>query len=238
MMKSTLSRIALALVAACAAPQASAQTGVVKDSSPPPRAVQQDPPPPPKPLPSPRPLDLGRHEGGKYVNDFFGLSFTPPGWLASSAELNAKIGEDAKAMTSTDDKRQEARLHRSIERSRILLSMTKLPPGMPATASLLLVAERIPSPAVKTGADVFRLLEAGFRNTPFKVEFLSAVRNERIGGAEFAVATIKVASPYGVYMQKIYFTMKKDYSLQFFFTYLEDGDIPVFDAALKSFVIK
>ena len=238
MMKSTLSRIALALVAACAAPQASAQTGVVKDSSPPPRAVQQDPPPPPKPLPSPRPLDLGRHEGGKYVNDFFGLSFTPPNWVTSSAAKNAELSETVKSTVTGADNEKPAPLRDSVERSRILLSMTKLPPGQPANASLMLVAERIPSPAVKTGADVFRLLEAGFRNTPFKVEFLSAVRNERIGGAEFAVATIKVASPYGVYMQKIYFTMKKDYSLQFFFTYLEDGDIPVFDAAMKSVVIK
>lgn len=221
-MKSMLSRIVLVLVAACAAPQASAQTA--------PPVVKEDPPP--------RQLDMGRYEGGRYVNDFFGLSFTPPNWVASSAAKNAELSETVKSTVTGDDDKKQAPLRDSVERSRILLSMTKLPPGQPANASLMLVAERVPSPAVKTGADVFRLLEAGFRNSPFKVEFLSAVRNERIGGAEFAVATIKVASPYGVYMQKMYFTMKKDYSLQFFFTYLEDGDIPVFDAAMKSVVIK
>jgi len=230
MLKNVLLRIALVLAAACAAPLASAQTA--------PPVAKQDPPPP-KPLASqPGQLDSGRYEGGKYVNDFFGLSFTPPGWIVSSAAKNAELSESVKSAVASDDKNKSALLHESVERSRILLSMTKLPPGQPANASLMLVAERVPSPAVKTGADVFRLLEAGFKNTAFKVEFLNAPRNERIGGAEFAVATIKVASPYGVYMQKIYFTMKKDYSLQFFFTYLEDGDIPVFDAALKSVVIK
>jgi hypothetical protein len=235
MMKSVLLRIALVVVAACAAPQASGQTA---GAPPPPRVRRADDPPRP-PKPPPGQLDAGKYEGGRYVNDFFGLTFTPPpNWVAASAAKNAELAERVKSAVTNDDRQKQTLLQESVERSRILLSMTKLPPGQPANASLMLVAERVPSPDIKTGADVFRLLEAGFRNTPFKVEFQGAARAERIGAAEFSAATIKVSSPYGVYMQKIYIAMKKGYSLQFFFTYLEDGDLPSFDAAMKSVVIK
>lgn len=226
-MKIALSGIALVLVAACAAPRALGQAGAPgsQGSLPPARASQQ--------------LDAGRYEGGQYVNDFFGLSFTPPpNWVVSSTEKNAELSKSVKSAVASDDKRKQALLEDSVERSRILLSMTKLPPGQPANASLMVVAERIPAPAVKTGADVFRLLESGFKSTPFRVEFESPVRDVRLGGAGFATAIIKVASPYGVYRQKIYITMRKGYSLQFFFTYLDNGDLPPFDAAMKSVVIK
>lgn len=208
-MKSTLLGIALLLFAAGNAPRAFGQQ-----------------------------LDAGKYEGGKYVNDFFGLSFTPPPWTALSAERNAKLKEDVKTLAVPDDDRKQAQLNDSVERSRILLSMTKLPPGTPANASMLLVAERVPSPAVKTGADVFRLLESGFKGTPFKTEFESGPRAERVGGADFSAAVIKVTSPYGVYRQKIYVTVRKGYGLQFFFTYLDDADLPAFDASMKTVVIK
>jgi hypothetical protein len=185
-----------------------------------------------------RQSDLGKYEGGKYVNDFFGLSFTPPPWTASSAERNAKLNDDIKALAATDDARKQAQLNDSVERSRILLSMTKLPPGTPANASLMLVAERVPLPGIKTPADVFGRLEASFKSTQFKVEFESAPRDVRLGGAEFGVATLKSTSPYGVFRQKVYITMRKGYSLQFFFTYLDDADLPTFDAAMKTVVIK
>lgn len=51
---------------------------------------------------------------------------------------------------------------------------------------------------------------------------------------EFGVADVKVTSPYGTYRQRIYITMKGDYALEMFFTYLNDSDLPVFDEIVKS----
>lgn len=214
-----ISLLGIALLLLAAAPQTSGQTGGVASGT-------------------RRQLDLGKYEGGTYFNDFFGLSFTPPPWLASTAERNAAINEESKAMISTGDKRQDARIHRSIDRSRALLSMTKLPPGMPSNASLLLIAERLPSPDVKTPADTFRRVKEGLKSTQFEVEFQSIDPDVRIRGVQFATATVKTTTPQGVFRQKLYVTLRKGYSLQFGLTYLDDADLAPFEAAMKTVVIK
>jgi hypothetical protein len=242
MTKSTLSRIALVLFAACAAPQASAQTGVVKDSPPPPpRVVQQDPPPPKPPPSQPGQLDSGRYEGGRYVNDFFGLSLTPPkDWQVVAAPPKAALTEMTNTNIAPDDARKQVEINDSIQRTTTLLSLTKHPAGSPANAVFLFVAERVPSSVYATGTDVLRSIEAGFKGTQFKVEFQQGgIRTERIGGAEFAVATFKVNAPAGVFMQKTYVTVRKGYGLQFFLTYVVDeGSVATFDEAVRSVVIK
>ena len=241
MMKRTLLRIALVLAAACAAPQASGQTGATKDN--PPSAPFEVIAPPPKPRPAPpQQLDLGTYEEGRYVNDFFGLAFSPPkDWRVVAAPTKAALREMTKTDIAPDDARAQAGLNASIERSTTLLTMTRYPAGMPANAAFLLIAERIPSPAVKTGADIIRSMEAGFKNTQFEVEMLQGgIRTERIGGEEFAVATLKFDSPRGVYMHKVYAAPRKGYALQFSLTYHADGEgnVAAFDEAVRSVVIK
>ena len=49
-----------------------------------------------------------------------------------------------------------------------------------------------------------------------------------------SVATIKATTPNGEFMQRVYITTKKGYAVEFFFTYLDAADLPVFDAIMKS----
>jgi hypothetical protein len=220
-------RLSLLLLLASAATQASGQ----------PRAGQ-GPPPPPAAVET-KSLDLGHLEGGDYGNDFFGLTFSVPrDWVVVSAQRRGEIAEASKKMLQADDRRKQAQVNDSIERSKILLSLTKLPPGQPANASFMLIAERIPSPSIRTGADVLRSMESLAKGTNFNVEFQGGIRTEKVGGADFGVVTIKNSSPHGVFMQKAYVTTKHGYALQFFYTYLSDEDLPAFDSIIKSIKVK
>lgn len=184
-------------------------------------------------------LDLGQLNGVDCVNSFFGLSLSVPrDWQVVGSERSDQIGEEAKKMLVAENQRKQAQVNESIDRSTSLLSLTKLPAGQPGNASFMLIAERIPSPAIRNGEDVLHALERLAKGTNFKVEFQGGIRTESIGGAEFGVATIKSTSPYGVFMQKIYVTVKNDYGLQLFFTYLDEADLPTFDAIVKSVKLK
>lgn len=184
-------------------------------------------------------LDPGELNGVDYVNRFFGLSLSVPrDWVVVGAQRRAQIGEEAKKMIVADTQKKEEQVAASIDRSTTLISLTKLPAGQPGNASFMLIAERIPSPAIRSGEDVLRALERLAQGTNFKVEFQGGIRTESIGGADFGVATIKNSSPHGVFMQKIYVTVKSNYGLQLFFTYLDEADLPVFEAIIKSVQLK
>jgi len=198
---------------------------------------RQDPPPPPKPLNAAesRPPDLGRLEGGQYVNNFFGLSLAvPQDWVIVSGQRHGEITEESKKLIGTADARTQAQVNSSFERSTILLALTKLPAGQPGNAGFMVIAERVPSPAFKSGADVLRSMEGLTKGTQLTVEFQGDIRTEQLGGAEFATATIRNSSPYGVFMQKAYITVKNGYALQLFYTYTDEGDLKTFDAIIKS----
>jgi hypothetical protein len=123
-------------------------------------------------------------------------------------------------------------LDASIQRSVNLLSLRKLPVGQPDNASLMLIAERIPSSSLKTGVDVIQSIERAFKETNFNLEFVGETKTERIGGADFGVATVKNTSQTGIFMQKFYVTTKNGYALELFYTYQNDADL----AALATLV--
>jgi hypothetical protein len=182
---------------------------------------------------------MGHLEGGVYVNDFFGLSLSVPrDWEVISAQRRGELIEESKKALRGQDQKKQAQVNASIERSTILLSMTKFPAGQPSNAAFMLIAERIPSPSIRSGFDVLRAVEALAKGTNFTVEFQGGVRTEQIGGADFGVATIKNSSPYGVFMQKAYVTTKNGYALQFFYTYLDEADLPTLDSIIKSVKVK
>ena len=56
-----------------------------------------------------------------------------------------------KNLVRSENKAKEAQVRESIDRSAILLSLTKLPAGQPDNAGFMLIAERIPTPALKMG---------------------------------------------------------------------------------------
>jgi hypothetical protein len=184
-----------------------------------------------------RTLDRGTLAGVDYVNDFFGLSLSVPStWVVVSAERRDAVVGESRKMLSGDEARK-AKIDDSIQRSVVLLSLTKLPAGQPGNASFMLIAERLPL-QVKTSSDVIRLMEGTMKGTNFNVEFQGEVRTEQIGDSEFASVTLKNDSPHGTFMQKIYVTTKNGYALELFFTYLDDANLPAFDSIMKTVRIK
>jgi len=177
-------------------------------------------------------MDRGQLDGVNYRNNFFGLSLSvPQTWVVVSAQRSATIVEQTNKQVTGDQKKKEV-IDDSIQRSVILLSLTKLAAGEPNNASFMLIAERIPSPSIKTGVDVIQSMENAFKGTNYNLEFQAQTQTERVGGAEFGVATVKNTSPNGTFLQKIYVTTKNGYALELFYTYQDDADL----AALTSIV--
>lgn len=121
-------------------------------------------------------LDRGQLDGVNYRNNFFGLSLSvPQTWVVVSAQRTETIVEESKKLATGDEKKKEE-LDDSIQRSVILLSLTKLPAGEPDNASFMLIAERIPLPSMKTGVDVIQSMKNAFKGTNFNIEFQIKVR--------------------------------------------------------------
>lgn len=183
-------------------------------------------------------LDPGQLDGVNYTNNFFGFSLSvPPTWVVVSGQQTKTVVEKQTKLM-TDDQKKKKVLDDSIQRSVALLSLTKLPAGEPDNASFMLIAERIPSPSLKTGVDVIGSMANAFKGTTFNIEFQGEVQTERIGGADFGVVTIKNSSPNGTFMQKIYVTTKNGYALELFYTYQNDADLDTLNSIVASMKIK
>lgn len=177
-------------------------------------------------------LDRGQLDGVNYTNNFFGLSLSVPStWVVVSAERSETITEQSSKLLTGEQKKKEE-IDASVQRSVILLSLTKLPAGEPDNASFMLIAERIPSTSIKTGADVIQAMQNAFKGTNFSLEFQGETQTDRIGGTDFAIATVRNSSPNGTFMQKIYVTLKNGYAVELFYTYQNDTDL----SALHSIV--
>jgi hypothetical protein len=183
-------------------------------------------------------LDVGHLDGVNYVNDFFGLSFSIPGnWIVVQGR-NKEIAESSKKLVANEEAKKRAEYERSIERSTILLGLTRAPSGAPNNASVLVIAERLSSPAIKNGIDALRSMEAMTKNTSFLVEFQNGIRSETINGVEFGVATVKTTSASVTFTQKVYMMIRNGYGLEFFFTYQDPAHLATFDTLMNTVKIK
>ena len=201
-------------------------------------STSQQPTPSPAATPSPT-IDMGQLNGLDYVNNSFGFSLSiPKEWVVATAQRRAEFDEQIKKMVTAPEQKKMDQVQESIERSKTLLRITKLPEGEPNNAQFAVIAERRPSPLIKTGADVIELMRKGMQGTNFTLEFIGEVRTETLGAVEFGVADVKVTSPYGVYRQKVYMTVSGEYALELFFTYLNDADLASFDEIIKSVKFK
>lgn len=224
-MKNFLLRFSLLLLATCFASQTFGQATGAKPTAPPAATTQVA-------------LDMGHLDGVNYVNDFFGLSFSIPGdWIVVQGR-NKEIAEASKKLVAKEEAKKRAEYERSIEQSTVLLGLTRVPAGAPNNASLLVIAERVSSPAMRNGVDALRSMEAMTKNSSILVEFQSGIRSETINGVEFGVATVKNTSPSGTFMQKVYMMIKNGYGLEFFFTYQDPGHLTTFDTFMNTVKIK
>jgi hypothetical protein len=184
-------------------------------------------------------LDLGQLDATDYTNSFFELSLSiPKNWLVLDAQTRAALDARIKKLVDSPDQKKLVQIEESMERSKTLLRITKLPIGEPKNAQFMLAAERLVLPSLKTGLDVIQLMKESLKNTNFPIEQLEEARTEAVNGAEFGVVSIKVNSPYGSYMQKIYIAVRNGYALEFFYTYFDDADLPAFAEMMKSVKLK
>ncbi len=220
-MKNILLTLALLLLTTCFPSRTFAQTTAAKPPALPDVAAQTA-------------IDMGHLDGGNYVNDFFGLSLSIPGdWIVVQGR-NEEIAEASKKLVAHEDAKKRAEYEKSIERSTVLLGLTRVPAGAPNNASVLVIAERVSSPAMRNGVDALRSMEALTKNSSRLVEFQSGIRSETINGVEFGVATVKNTSPTGTFMQKVYMMIKKGYILEFFFTYQDSAHVATFDTLMNT----
>jgi hypothetical protein len=183
-------------------------------------------------------LDLGQLDGVNYTNDYFGFSLSvPQTWTVVSAQ-RVKTVVDQLSKQITGDQNKKDQIDASMQRSVILLSVTKVPAGQPDNAAFMLVAERLPLSSLKTGVDVIELMKTAFKGTNVNPEFQGETQIERIGGADFAVARIKNTTPAGTFLQKVYVTTKYGYAIELFYTYLNEADLAAFDSIVASMKLK
>ena len=229
-MKRALTQTLLAtLLVASTASAARAQSTRPKSDPPPPIAYGD-----PKVV---QPFDTGKLEGGTYSNDFFGFSMTlPKGWVVLGPEENKKILDTGKGLIEegTNEKKKQG-LEDSVARTHFLVTASKYPTGKAGAnfnALLICIAERIPTAIIKTGADYVSVMQRSFEGTAAKLELTAPLRTQRLGGADFTVADVKMTAGPVVTAQRYYVRISKGHALTLAYTYYDDADLKTFDELL------
>lgn len=231
-MKRALTQTLLAtLLIASAAHAARAQSTRQKSDPPPtPVTIQIDPE-------LVAPFDVGKLEGGAYSNDFFGFSMTlPKGWsVVSEAEKKKFLEAGREIVEDGASESKKKGLEAAVERTHFLLTASKYPTGGAGpnfNALLFCIAERIPTAIVKTGADYVSLMQRSFAGTAAKFEFTTPVRTQKVGGADFTVADVKMSAGPVVMAQRYYVRITKGYALVMAYTYADEADLKILDEVL------
>lgn len=210
------------------------------------QAQSGGPPPPPPPAPKetpPAPIDPGRLEGSRYVNDFFGVSLSvPEGWaVQDSSRRRAMVEKGRELAESSADERKRAAIEAGLTRVTVLVSAYKYPPNAPApgfNANFTFLAERIPTAVVKTGADYFDLMLRTVQGSQMKMEPTGAGYTVKAGGREFYVRDVRVTYPWGVAAERFSVTLAKNYALVIGYVYMDQEDVKTFDELMRSVTFK
>jgi hypothetical protein len=205
-------------------------------------ATQMPPPPPP----AAKPIDPGRLEGGKYVNDFFGISLSlPQNWVVHGETVKNAIMKTSREVVEAEaNARTKAELESSLARSTFLFIITKYGPGqqnVAFNAYASLGVERVPTAIVKTGSDYFDQMRSLMHLSAMKVEQQGPVRSANYGGVKFYVIDLKVTlqqGEKGVAAERLYATVMRGYALVFTFGYLDEDDLKTFDGIMNSVKFK
>lgn len=206
--------------------------------------VQSPPPPARVGVPPGQVSDaLGRFEDGRYINDFFGVSFTvPQGWAVQDLPARQILLEMAKDVIEEGASAKKKRdFETSMNRAGMLFSVSKYPLSAPPpgpNAHFVSMVERLPKGVALTGdgylAAVFRLAPG----TGVKPELVGPARTVEVGGVSFTAADVRITMGAAVIQEKYYVTIRKGYAFMFTYAYLDDADLKTFDEILKSMKFK
>jgi hypothetical protein len=208
---------------------------------------KSDPPPPPPPIvygdpKVEQPFDTGRFEGGSYSNDFFGFSMTlPKGWVVLGVEDNKKIMDTGRGLIeegASETKKQG--FDAALARTYFLVTASKYQKGTAGpdfNAVILCIAERIPTAIIKTGADYISVMQRALEGTAAKIE-VGPLRTQKVGGADFTVADVRMSAGSVVTAQRYYVRISKGHALTLAYTYFDDADLKTFDELLGTVKFK
>lgn len=193
----------------------------------------------PGPTPSAaKPFDLGRVEGRRYTNDSFRISLSvPEGWVVQDQQQSRAMLEMGKdTIFGSADQKTKAAAEAGLARTAVLFSASKLPPGSTAgfNAGMALVVERVPTAVVKTGSQYFGMMIRLTAGSPVRMEVQGPLRVERIGGASFTAADIRVSTGTNVAEQKYYVRVADGYALCLIYSYVDEADLPALKSILDS----
>lgn len=185
------------------------------------------------------PVDQGRLEGGTYMSDFFGFSFSvKPGWVAVDAfTRKALLAQGRAEIEKGVSASRKAQLDAAVSRTHVLVNVSKHDPLIPTAefnAALLCVAERIPTAIIKTGQDYITASLRTLNSTNAKVELTAPLRTEKLGGLPFTAADVRFEAGPKVVAQRYYVRLTKGYALCFIFAYVDDEDLKAFNEMLKT----
>lgn len=184
-------------------------------------------------------LDRGRVEGATYTNEYFGFSFDiPADWTVHDTLLVRQIEDGAKnVFRGEQDARLKRELEAAVERTTMLLSTSKYPPGSPEpfNATLVCAAERVPTAVVKTPADYYRLALHSLRlSREIDVQVVEPFRTKTVGPHTFGLYTLRLSFNLGVTVQRQLVMVKGPYVFGLVFSYADESDAKTFEQVLAS----
>lgn len=189
------------------------------------------------------PFDKSKVEGGKYLNDFFGLSFAlPEDWVVLSNDDNKRILDKGQELVEEGaSERKKRMVEASRQRGGFLVNAAKYSPGSVRpefNALLMCMAERVPTAIIKSGADYVAQMRHVLEGSTAKMEVTGRPRTAKVGGVVFTVVDLKVTAGSIVAAQRHYVTVRKGYALVIAYNYYDDEDLKTFDELLASVKFK
>jgi hypothetical protein len=182
----------------------------------------------PAPKPAPREADFGTITGRTYTNKVYRFSVTfPDTWLIPGDDFEQYMkgqGFDLSLKApETVDPQTKARLNRSLQHVKVLVTAFRSMPGSADNAIMRISVEDLKTvPQVKDAVDYFDLMRLTFKTIKLPADFkYSETQAEKLGAKQFAF--LDVTS--GAGKKRMYATVRDGAAILFTLTYKNDDDL-------------
>lgn len=176
----------------------------------------------------------GEVNGLLYRNTYFGLRLNiPRGWNVQGEAAKQQIRQRSQAMIAARSEEEKAQLEAAVDRTKNLLTLSKLPPGTPGQFNAIFMCAAEPVPLSTTGTFYISQLKKilDLAQMPVKIEDEGT---EMLNGVQFYTLTILLGPPESLARQKYFVLIKKGYALAFITTVFSDSDTEAMNGILKS----
>lgn len=188
--------------------------------------------------PAERMFDEGHVDGGRYVNDYFGLSMElPKGWVLQDKKEAQALMDKGVGMISKD-KEEEHMLKKAMEvQTANLVTLFHYEPGSPVSfnPSFIVMAENVHSlPGIKEGKDYLfharQLMESS--RMPFTYD--GELPDMIVDGVDFQAMKMSVHSPMASVDQNYYCAVKDGFALSVVMSYQDSATADTLRSILRT----